>query len=269
MLPIGLNMCSPADHELINLAKFRYSLVQKPGSSPAIMFLCVPSVCRMRNVYLQCISSPDDLFSASLCKACTVVNITNLLVCCWLTERHRWRGERVPAEQPTSSGKGTVTVELSSCRSVKVIFLSCSVSLSLYLSVSLRWRIPPCVGRWLCIRWWQERRMTLMLQRKWLKECRRLQPCFTTSRWWVTAPFTDPVTDHDGAEWSVKLSFCLSVRRSIHSNPKRWFGTNCCPNRDAALWWPASGWLHCTTCPGQTSDRWWSMCKNCWSIKQV
>ncbi|XP_047660704.1 ryanodine receptor 1 isoform X4 [Tachysurus fulvidraco] len=26
MLPIGLNMCSPADHELINLAKFRYSL---------------------------------------------------------------------------------------------------------------------------------------------------------------------------------------------------------------------------------------------------
>ncbi|KAI5100120.1 ryanodine receptor 1 isoform X9 [Silurus meridionalis] len=26
LLPIGLNMCSPADHELINLAKFRYSL---------------------------------------------------------------------------------------------------------------------------------------------------------------------------------------------------------------------------------------------------
>lgn len=52
MLPIGLNMCSPADHELINLAKFRYSLVQKPGSSPAIMFLCVPSVCRMRNVFM-------------------------------------------------------------------------------------------------------------------------------------------------------------------------------------------------------------------------
>lgn len=27
MLPIGLNMCSPADQELINLAKIRYSLV--------------------------------------------------------------------------------------------------------------------------------------------------------------------------------------------------------------------------------------------------
>lgn len=27
MLPIGLNMCSPADQELINLAKTRYSLV--------------------------------------------------------------------------------------------------------------------------------------------------------------------------------------------------------------------------------------------------
>lgn len=53
MLPIGLNMCSPADHELINLAKFRYSLVQspqKPDSSPVVMFLCVPSVCRMRSV---------------------------------------------------------------------------------------------------------------------------------------------------------------------------------------------------------------------------
>ena len=28
LLPIGLNMCSPADQELINLAKIRYSLVQ-------------------------------------------------------------------------------------------------------------------------------------------------------------------------------------------------------------------------------------------------
>lgn len=27
LLPIGLNMCSPADQELINLAKIRYSLV--------------------------------------------------------------------------------------------------------------------------------------------------------------------------------------------------------------------------------------------------
>lgn len=27
MLPIGLNMCSPADQELINVAKIRYSLV--------------------------------------------------------------------------------------------------------------------------------------------------------------------------------------------------------------------------------------------------
>lgn len=30
MLPIGLNMCSPADQELINLAKIRYSLVAPP-----------------------------------------------------------------------------------------------------------------------------------------------------------------------------------------------------------------------------------------------
>lgn len=29
MLPIGLNMCSPADQELINLAKIRYSLVPR------------------------------------------------------------------------------------------------------------------------------------------------------------------------------------------------------------------------------------------------
>ncbi|GAA6107074.1 ryanodine receptor 1-like [Tachysurus ichikawai] len=28
LLPIGLNMCSPADQELINLAKIRYSLVK-------------------------------------------------------------------------------------------------------------------------------------------------------------------------------------------------------------------------------------------------
>lgn len=33
MLPIGLNMCSPADHELINLAKIRYSLVVCPRLS--------------------------------------------------------------------------------------------------------------------------------------------------------------------------------------------------------------------------------------------
>ncbi|MEQ2177782.1 hypothetical protein GOODEAATRI_007210, partial [Goodea atripinnis] len=31
MLPIGLNMCSPADQELINLAKVRYSLVDNPS----------------------------------------------------------------------------------------------------------------------------------------------------------------------------------------------------------------------------------------------
>ena len=33
MLPIGLNMCSPADQELINIAKIRYSLVPAPGST--------------------------------------------------------------------------------------------------------------------------------------------------------------------------------------------------------------------------------------------
>ena len=33
MLPIGLNMCSPADQELINMAKIRYSLVGFSESS--------------------------------------------------------------------------------------------------------------------------------------------------------------------------------------------------------------------------------------------
>ena len=33
MLPIGLNMCSPADQELINMAKIRYSLVLVSESS--------------------------------------------------------------------------------------------------------------------------------------------------------------------------------------------------------------------------------------------
>lgn len=31
MLPIGLNMCSPTDQELINLAKIRYALVRGRG----------------------------------------------------------------------------------------------------------------------------------------------------------------------------------------------------------------------------------------------
>ena len=31
MLPIGLNMCTPGDQELISLAKTRYGLVRLPG----------------------------------------------------------------------------------------------------------------------------------------------------------------------------------------------------------------------------------------------
>lgn len=29
-------------------------------------------------------------------------------------------------------------------------------------------------------------------------------------------------------------------RRSIHSSPRRWCGTSCCPSRGAEPWWPAS-----------------------------
>lgn len=45
----------------------------------------------------------------------------------------------------------------------------------------------------------------------------------------------------DLAEQNIWSSVWLSIRRSIRSNPKRWFGTNCCPNRDGVPWWPASG----------------------------
>ena len=33
MLPIGLNMCTPGDQELISLAKSRYSYVSQPSAS--------------------------------------------------------------------------------------------------------------------------------------------------------------------------------------------------------------------------------------------
>lgn len=46
MLPIGLNMCSPADQELINLAKIRYSLVV---FSPTLNFSDKPLLADLNN----------------------------------------------------------------------------------------------------------------------------------------------------------------------------------------------------------------------------
>uniref|UniRef100_A0A8C7UMM4 Skeletal muscle ryanodine receptor n=1 Tax=Oncorhynchus mykiss TaxID=8022 RepID=A0A8C7UMM4_ONCMY len=55
MLPIGLNMCSPADQELINLAKIRYSLV---------VLCCVqvenPSMCWQMSLYKEMAGKAED-----------------------------------------------------------------------------------------------------------------------------------------------------------------------------------------------------------------
>lgn len=48
----------------------------------------------------------------------------------------------------------------------------------------------------------------------------------------------------------VTLGSLGPLRRSIHSNQRRWCGTNCCLSRDAELLSPVSGWRRYTTYPG-------------------
>lgn len=54
MLPIGLNMCSPADQELINLAKIRYSLVASHAAAAAAVKLLSLTVARNETKHLCC-----------------------------------------------------------------------------------------------------------------------------------------------------------------------------------------------------------------------
>lgn len=54
MLPIGLNMCSPADQELVNLAKIRYSLVASHAAAAAAVKLLSLTVARNETKHLCC-----------------------------------------------------------------------------------------------------------------------------------------------------------------------------------------------------------------------
>lgn len=108
MLPIGLNMCTPGDQELISLAKTRYLLVRRDHAL-ATHLTWVLQCENTAQVNPSILTLKQETATFHNSKALHLPPCS----CYCLIERHRWRGQRPYSTESASSRKGE-RVEINS-----------------------------------------------------------------------------------------------------------------------------------------------------------
>lgn len=158
MLPIGLNMCSPADQELINLAKIRYSLV------------ILNILSRLQSWFhhgIQMVNWP------------TLQRDTDEEVREFLQNNLHLQGKVLVPRCSVSYQELRGVIKAHSLQYIFPSYVLCCVV--------DRWTTRPCAGRWPCTRRWQGRPRMPTHRWKSSRECRRFPQSSTTWKWWASA----------------------------------------------------------------------------------